>query len=88
MVKKYESGVRAWDIQKNCPWDCIEIDFKHKRLRYNKDEHWIRFETQEILWIWKIPAQNSEPHQLCEKCSCHGRCEREKVAWVKNELSG
>ncbi|MCJ7459197.1 MAG: hypothetical protein MUP17_09420 [candidate division Zixibacteria bacterium] len=54
----YASKHRLWAVDKIAPYDGIMLDFKHRILRYNKVRFWIRFETQDKLWIWAMPLEN------------------------------
>lgn len=55
--KRFRSGVRAWNINKKAPFDCIIIDFAKKQLSYDQEKFWIRFETQNKLYIYSLTSK-------------------------------
>jgi hypothetical protein len=46
--------VRAWEINKKVKQQPVVIDFKNKTLEYDGKKFWIRFETQDRLYVYSL----------------------------------
>ena len=49
---KWTSHIRNWQINKKAQHQGVVVDFKAKTLSYDGERYWIRFETQEKLYIY------------------------------------
>jgi hypothetical protein len=51
---KWNSGKRTWQINKKATHQGVIADFDKRTLSYDGQRYWIRFETQQKLYIYSI----------------------------------
>lgn len=65
MPHPYISGARAWKINKKSQAQPVVVDFSKRTLDYDGKNFWIRFETQDKMYIYSLsdgqaPGGNEE----------------------------